>query len=228
MSAHGLGGEAPRAPQATLHSLITCSAPTVANTAKTRMKRGFFSGGIRDSFRHSSAPSRTRDAPACAVCSRCRRFLLFLFLVKQFFCILTAPATYMEHDPCLSVSVRPGRWRLQRRRRPRRRNGRPQRRRAVRRRSRQVGCIVPAAPPPGPQKKGLGRLGGQALSVSGAELSAAQHVAEQLPGLPVEALQLHLLDRREVVRRRIELDARQQHRQLEVVKARGLLHDVLA
>src|SRR5215813_7824464 len=43
------------------------------------------------------------------------------------------------------------------------------------------------------------------------ERSAAQHIAEQLPGLAREALQLHLLDRCEAVGRRVDLDARQQH-----------------
>jgi hypothetical protein len=148
-----------------------------ANTAESRMKPGLFRGGIRDSFRDSSALAQPCNAQAWDAYGPRRRFLLFLFLVKRFFCILTAPATYMEHDPCLSVSVRPGRWRQPSRRRPRRRNGRPQRRRAVRRRSRQVGCIVPAASPPGPQKKGLGRLGGQALSILGISRSARRRTA---------------------------------------------------
>jgi len=82
--------------RAALHSLITWHASRRANTAKSRMKAGFFRGGIRDSFRDSSPLSRSRIVQACASPGTSRRFLLFLFLVKRFFCILIAPATYME------------------------------------------------------------------------------------------------------------------------------------
>src|SRR5262245_149671 len=56
----------------------------------------------------------------------------------------------------------------------------------------------------------------------------AQHLAEQHPALAVEAGELHLLDRIEVRRTGVELDARQQHGQLQVLDAGGLAHDVLA
>src|SRR3569833_895240 len=53
------------------------------------------------------------------------------------------------------------------------------------------------------------------------------HVAEQLPALTLEAHQLKLADRREIGRRGIDGDARQQHLGAEITQARRLLHVVL-
>src|SRR5262249_11991253 len=51
--------------------------------------------------------------------------------------------------------------------------------------------------------------------------------AEVHPALTVELRELLLLDRIEVARARVDLDAGQQHRQRQVLDVRGLLHDVL-
>src|SRR5690242_18832190 len=40
---------------------------------------------------------------------------------------------------------------------------------------------------------------------------SGQDVAEQMPGLAVELHQLHLLDRKEIIRRGVDLDTRQHH-----------------
>ena len=58
--------------------------------------------------------------------------------------------------------------------------------------------------------------------------SAHQQVAEQLPALAVEFCELHLPDRAEIGRRRVDLHARQHHRQLEILDVGRLPHDVLA
>ena len=55
-----------------------------------------------------------------------------------------------------------------------------------------------------------------------------EDLAEQGPPLAVEPGELLLLDRGEVGRARVDLDAGQQQRQLEVLEVRRLLHDVLA
>src|ERR671912_2283408 len=55
-----------------------------------------------------------------------------------------------------------------------------------------------------------------------------QDLAEQLPGLALEALQLHSLDRVKVGRAGRDRDARQQARDPELLVAGGLLHQVLA
>src|SRR5262245_18025981 len=55
-----------------------------------------------------------------------------------------------------------------------------------------------------------------------------EEIAEQHPALPVELRQLLLLDGREVHRARVDPDAGQEERQLEVLHVRRLLHDVLA
>ena len=52
-------------------------------------------------------------------------------------------------------------------------------------------------------------------------------VAEQLPGLALEALQLDRLDRIEVGRAGVDRDARQQHRHFALLEVRRLLHEVL-
>src|SRR5262249_60394210 len=52
------------------------------------------------------------------------------------------------------------------------------------------------------------------------------NVAEQLPGLSLEPLQLHGLQRIEVARAGVDLDARQQHGQVDVLQIRRLLHDI--
>src|SRR5262249_34531376 len=57
---------------------------------------------------------------------------------------------------------------------------------------------------------------------------AGKNLAEQLPTSAVEFLKLHLLDRIEIVGAGVERDARQQKRQLQIMKARRLLHLVLA
>src|SRR3954453_2021934 len=56
----------------------------------------------------------------------------------------------------------------------------------------------------------------------------ADHVSEQLPLLALELLELKLADRREIGRRGVDLDARQQRLGAEVLQARRLLYDVLA
>src|SRR5262252_3656284 len=53
-----------------------------------------------------------------------------------------------------------------------------------------------------------------------------EELAEQHPVLAVEAAELHLLDRKEVVRARVDPDAGQQHGESEAIDARRLLHDV--
>src|SRR4029450_5026788 len=57
---------------------------------------------------------------------------------------------------------------------------------------------------------------------------AAHDLAKQLPGFALEPLQLNLRDRSKVGRRRVDLDARQQAAEFEVLDAGCLLHDVLA
>src|SRR4051794_6327126 len=71
-------------------------------------------------------------------------------------------------------------------------------------------------------------MGDIVSSLSSPLPSAADHVAHQLPALAVELLELHLLDREEIGRAGIDLDARQQHRHFEVLEVGRLLHDVLA
>src|SRR4051812_42106837 len=56
---------------------------------------------------------------------------------------------------------------------------------------------------------------------------AAHHSADRFPALAVEALHLHLLDRIEVGRAGADLDARQEHADVEI-QVRCLAHDVLA
>src|SRR5262245_38855282 len=70
--------------------------------------------------------------------------------------------------------------------------------------------------------------GGRACRPKSLLLARVVHLAEQHPALAVELGELFLLDRREVGRARVDLDARQQEWQLEVLDVRGLLHDVLA
>src|ERR1700759_453125 len=55
----------------------------------------------------------------------------------------------------------------------------------------------------------------------------ADDIAEAFPSLALEPLQLYRRDRGEIGRRRVNLDARQQARDLEVLHACRLLHDVL-
>src|SRR5207245_5673248 len=62
---------------------------------------------------------------------------------------------------------------------------------------------------------------------SAADLAAHER-AEQFPALAVEVLHLHLFDRRKVIRASVDLDARQQHSQLQILETGRLLHDVLA
>src|SRR5271167_4771517 len=57
--------------------------------------------------------------------------------------------------------------------------------------------------------------------------STAEDVAELLPTRAVEGGELRLADRAEIVGRGINLDARQQHRQFEVLQVSRLLHDVV-
>src|SRR5262249_8982584 len=57
---------------------------------------------------------------------------------------------------------------------------------------------------------------------------AGDDVAEQMPRLAVELHQLHLLDRKEVVRTGVDLDARQHHVAGEILEICRLLHDVFA
>src|ERR1019366_3977446 len=57
---------------------------------------------------------------------------------------------------------------------------------------------------------------------------AADDIAEQLPPLALEALQLKLADRGEDGRRGVDLDAGQQDFGAEILEACGLLHDVFA
>src|ERR1700744_2656605 len=57
---------------------------------------------------------------------------------------------------------------------------------------------------------------------------AGDDLAEQVPLLALEAHHLELADRREVGRRGVDLDARQQRVGLEILQARRLLHHVLA
>ena len=56
---------------------------------------------------------------------------------------------------------------------------------------------------------------------------AGNDIAEQLPAFAVEFHQLHLLDRKEVVRAGADLDAGQQHFAGKILQARGLLHHIL-
>ena len=56
----------------------------------------------------------------------------------------------------------------------------------------------------------------------------ADDVAEQLPTLAVEHGEHFLADRTEIVGRGVDLDARQQHWQLEVLEVSRLAHDVFA
>src|SRR5689334_25374963 len=55
-----------------------------------------------------------------------------------------------------------------------------------------------------------------------------KHIADRLPGAAVELDQPQLLDRLEIPRPRIDLDARQQRGSLVVVECGRLLHHVLA
>src|SRR5262249_1647640 len=57
---------------------------------------------------------------------------------------------------------------------------------------------------------------------------AAHDIAEQLPGLALEAHQLKLRQRREIGGAGVDLDAREEAAQLEILDAGGLLHDVRA
>src|SRR6267378_8466079 len=57
-------------------------------------------------------------------------------------------------------------------------------------------------------------------------LRGVVNLAEVDPPLAVELGELLLLDRVEVRRPGVDLDTRQQHRQPEILQARGLLHDV--
>src|SRR4029079_12984093 len=54
--------------------------------------------------------------------------------------------------------------------------------------------------------------------------AAREDFAEALPGIALELHQLHLRDRREVGRRRVNLDTRQQTIELEPLNAGPLLH----
>src|SRR5262245_39663557 len=56
---------------------------------------------------------------------------------------------------------------------------------------------------------------------------AVHDLAEQLPGFALELLQLDLRDRSEVGRAGVDLDARQQAAEFEILDAGRLLHDVL-
>src|SRR5690349_19185595 len=77
----------------------------------------------------------------------------------------------------------------------------------------------------GPPKEKRGSAT-RALTLPQPPLLGAHHIAEASPGLAVEARQLHLLDRREVGRARVDLDARQRGVGDEVLEAGRLLHDV--
>jgi len=57
---------------------------------------------------------------------------------------------------------------------------------------------------------------------------AVDDVAEQPPGLAVELHQLHLFDRKVIIRASVGLDARQHHVGREIPEIGGLLHDVRA
>src|SRR5207344_1337950 len=53
-----------------------------------------------------------------------------------------------------------------------------------------------------------------------------EHFAEQFPLLAVEAPELRLFDKKIIVRRGVEFDARQHQRQLSIFDVCGLLHNV--
>src|SRR5215469_14535159 len=66
----------------------------------------------------------------------------------------------------------------------------------------------------------------QAYSAAGE--CAIQDRAKQFPGLAIETLHLHLLDRREISRTGIDHDSRQEHSDLKIMKVRRLPHHVLS
>src|SRR6202158_546430 len=57
---------------------------------------------------------------------------------------------------------------------------------------------------------------------------AGDDIAEQLPAFAIELHQLHLLDRKEIVRAGVDLDPRQQHIDGKILQVCGLLHHILA
>src|SRR6185437_9756831 len=75
----------------------------------------------------------------------------------------------------------------------------------------------------GSVRRGRGRRGADP-----AASSASEDLADQDPGLAVELLELHLLDREEIGWAGVDGDPRQQHRRLDVLEVRRLLHHVLA
>src|SRR5260370_34425472 len=77
------------------------------------------------------------------------------------------------------------------------------------------------------KKKAAGLAGGPCVIQSPASAALGVHdVAEQVPGLALEALKLDRLDRIVIRRARADGDAGQQQRHAEFLEARGLLHEI--
>src|SRR5258707_3630630 len=82
---------------------------------------------------------------------------------------------------------------------------------------------------PGPRFRGDDTCASSAPNALSAPAErAVQHRADGFPAFAVEPLDLHLLDRIEVRRAGVDLDAGQQHGKLEILQICCLLHHVLA
>src|SRR5262249_57393439 len=94
---------------------------------------------------------------------------------------------------------------------------------------RQAGCTASeGSPKAASQKPGLLTPSAEQAGRGGRLLLAGvDQFAEDCPALAVELGELLLLDGGKVCRARVDLDPRQEERQLDVLDVRRLLHDVL-
>src|SRR3954447_16281853 len=88
-------------------------------------------------------------------------------------------------------------------------------------------ACVAASRPDGSRGGGWRSAESAATSLLGPDLSA-DYGPEQFAVIAVESRHLHLLDREIVARAGVDLDARQQHPEFEILEVARLLHDVLA
>src|SRR5688572_28930631 len=81
---------------------------------------------------------------------------------------------------------------------------------------------------PGGRRRAPGDRDAPTTQTGSLLLAGVVKLAEEDPALAVELRELLLLDRGVIGRAGVDLDARQQQRELDVLQTRRLLHDVLA